>query len=95
VAGSDTAGVGIYPQFFVYDQVKSRSFTGDLLNVGAGALEPDGTNHDSYFSGSGLITLSADTTLHVYAFGYDSDTGAGAYVLDDVTLTAVAVTVAP
>lgn len=89
-ASGDTAQ--IFPQFFVYDQVKNSSFTGNLLNVGAGALEPDGTNHDSYYSGFQLITLSAATTLHVYAFGYDSDTGAGAYVLDDLSITAVAVT---
>jgi hypothetical protein len=89
-ASGDTAQV--FPQFFVYDQVKNASFAGDLLNVGAGALEPDGTNHDSYFSGFGLFTLSAATTLHVYAFGYDSDSGGGSYVLDDAVLTAVRVT---
>lgn len=89
-ASGDTASV--YPQFFVYDQVKNSSFTGDLFNVGAGALEPDGTNHDSYYSGGSLITLPADATLHVYAFGYDSDSGGGAYVLDDLSVTTVQVT---
>lgn len=89
-ASGDTAA--IYPQFFVYGQAKNSLFTGDLMNVGAGALEPDGTNHDSYYSGSALITLASDATLHLYAFGYDSDSGAGAYVLDDLSLTAVQVT---
>lgn len=89
-ASGDTAQV--FPQFFVYDQAKNGSFAGDLFNVGSGALEPDGTNHDSYYSGSSIITLSAATTLHVYAFGYDSDSGAGAYALDDLSLTVVQVT---
>jgi hypothetical protein len=87
-----TGAVEEFPQFFVYDQVKNSGFTGDLLNAGAGALE-SGTHAtiDSYFSGSGLFTLSTATTLHVYAFGYDSDTGAGSYVLDDLAITAIQV----
>ena len=36
-----------------------------------------------------MITLAADTTLHVLAFGYDSDRGAGSYQLDDLTITTV------
>jgi hypothetical protein len=84
-----TSAVQVFPQFFVYDQAKNASFTGDLLNVGAGALESGGhVTIDSYYSGTAVITLAADTTLHVYAFGYDSDTGAGTYVLDDLTVTA-------
>lgn len=89
-SSGDTAQV--FPQFFVYNQVKNSSFTGDLFNVGSGALEPDGTNHDSYYSGVSLVTLDSAATLHVYAFGYDSDTGGGAYVLDDLSLTVVQVT---
>lgn len=89
-ASGDTAQ--IFPQFFVYNQVKNSNFTGDLFNVGSGALEPDGTNHDSYYSGVSVITLDSATTLHVYAFGYDSDSGGGAYVLDDLSLTVVQVT---
>lgn len=89
-ATGDTAQV--FPQFFVYNQVKNAGFTGDLFNAGAGALEPDGTNHDSYYSGSGLFTFTSPVTLHVYAFGYDSDTGAGSYVLDDLSVTAIQVT---
>jgi hypothetical protein len=83
----------VFPQFFVYDQVKNASFTGDLLNVGAGALESGGhTTIDSYYNGSGLITLTAATTLHVYPFGYDSDTSAGSYKLDDLSVTVIQVT---
>jgi len=81
----------VFPQFFVYNQVKNANFTGDLFNVGTGALEPAATNHDSYFSGSTTISLAAPTTLHVYAFGYDSDSGAGSYTLDDLTVTATRV----
>jgi hypothetical protein len=32
--------------------------------------------------------LTQDTTLDIYAFGYDSDRGAGTYDLDDLTFTA-------
>ena len=81
----------VFPQFFVYNQVKNADFTGDLFNVGTGALEPAATNHDSYFSGSTTITLATATTLRVYAFGYDSDSGAGSYTLDDLTVTATRV----
>lgn len=82
----------IFPQFFVYDQVKNSSFAGDLFNVGTGALEPASTNHDSYFSGSDVIKLTTNTTLHFYAFGYDSDAGAGTYTLDDLSVTATQIT---
>jgi len=84
-SSGDTAQ--IFPQFFLYTQAKSSSFAGDVLNTGTGALEPDGTNHDSYFSGCTLLNLSDSTTMFVYAFGYDSDTGAGSYKLDDLTVT--------
>lgn len=79
------------PQFFVYDQTLTSSFTGDQFNAGSGALQ-NGTSHDSYFSGSGLVTVpAAGETLHVYAFGYDGDSGASTYTLDSLTLTAVPV----
>jgi hypothetical protein len=84
-----TGAVEVFPQFFVYNQVKNAAFTGDLFNVGSGALQSGlNANIDSYFSGSGEITLSVATTLHVYAFGYDSDRGAGSYILDDLSVTA-------
>ena len=89
VTPNDSGSAEVFPQFFVYDQTANADFTGDLFNVGAGALEPAATNHDSYYSGSDLITLTADTTLDVYAFGYDSDQGAGTYTLDDLTVTTV------
>ncbi|HEY2079283.1 MAG TPA: hypothetical protein VGH53_23375, partial [Streptosporangiaceae bacterium] len=78
----------VFPQFFVYDQPANSSFTGDLFNVGSGPLASNNTTIDSYFSGSGEVTLSSDTTLHVYAFGYDSDRSAGTYTLDDLSVTA-------
>lgn len=83
----------VFPQFFVYNQVKNSAFTGDLFNVGTGALEPFNVDvahsHDSYFSGTDQVVIPAGgQTLHVYAFGYDSDTGAGSYALDDLTITA-------
>lgn len=81
----------IFPQFFVYNQVKNTNFNGNEFNIGAGALEPDGTNHDSYYSGSGIVIVPASgETLHVYAFGYDSNTGAGSYQLDSGSITAIA-----
>jgi hypothetical protein len=94
-----TSSVQVFPQFFVYNQAKEGSSCGsptwscDLFNVGSGALESGGhTTIDSYYSGSSLQALTAATTLHVYAFGYDSDTGAGSYALDDLSVTVVQVT---
>jgi hypothetical protein len=90
-----TSGVQVFPQFFVYDQAANAAFAGDLFNVGSGALESGGhTTIDSYYSGSSVVTLTQDTSLHVYAFGYDSDTSAGSYQLDDLTVTAVQLQVA-
>jgi hypothetical protein len=89
----------VFPQFFVYDQVKNPAFAGDLFNVGAGALEPFNTtvsnSHDSYYSGTDVITVPATgETLHVYAFGYDSDQSAGTYALDDLTVSVTQLAVA-
>ena len=33
-------------------------------------------------------TLASDTTLRIYAFGYDSDRSAGSYTLGDLTVSA-------
>lgn len=86
----------IFPQFFVYAGAKpDTGFAGNLFNIGAGAIERDVTGHDSYYSGSTLLTLPTDTTLDVYGFGYDSDKGAGLYDVETGTLTAVAITPAP
>lgn len=80
----------VFPQFFVYNQVKNSGFAGDLFNMGSGPLEPNSTHHDSYYSGSEVITVPASgLMLHVYAFGYDSDTGAASYALDSAAITAV------
>ena len=81
----------MFPQFFVYNQAKNASFTGDLFNIGSGALAAGSSSLDSYFSGTTTITLGSETTLHIYAFGYSADKGAGAYTLDDLTITAVPV----
>lgn len=88
-----TGNVQVYPQFFVYDQAKNSDFSGDLLNVGSGALESGpNANIDSYYSGSSVITVPAGgKTIHVYAFGYDSDRGSASYILDDLTITATAI----
>jgi hypothetical protein len=83
-----SSAIEVFPQFFVYDQVKNASFTGDLFNVGSGPLASNNTSIDSYYSGSAVLTLAQATTLHVYAFGYDSDRSAGTYVLDDLSVTA-------
>jgi len=82
-----TGAVDVFPQFFVYDRAKNADWLGDLFNVGSGAIE-SGTNSniDSYYSGSSTIHLSTPLTLHVYAFGYDSDTGGGSYVLENLTV---------
>jgi hypothetical protein len=80
----------VFPQFFVYNQPKNAAFAGDEFNVGAGALEPAGTNHDSYYSGTGQVTVPpGGETLHLYAFGYDSDQSAGSYLLDSATVSAI------
>jgi hypothetical protein len=82
-----TASGQIFPQFFVYDGPQTGSdFSNDLFNIGAGAQEPfiagNATQHDSYYSGSTQITVPAGgATLHFYAFGYDSDSGASTYNL--------------
>jgi hypothetical protein len=79
-------------QFFVYDQVKNSSFSGDLFNVSAD-LQPyvsaASSQHDAYASGSSVVTVpSGGETLHVYGFGYDADTGASEYSLITGSLTA-------
>lgn len=85
-----TGAMQVFPQLFVYDQAANANFTGDLFNAGSGALEA-GSNAtiNSYYSGSSEITVPAGgETLHVYAFGYDSDTSAGSYTLNDLSVTA-------
>ena len=88
---TDTSAVQTFPAFFVYNQALSASFAGNVMNVGSGALESGGNvNIDSYFSGSGTVTVTApNTTLWVYGFGYRSDRSAGSYTLDTASLTAV------
>lgn len=88
-ADADTGAVQVFPQFFVYNGAAKADFSNDLFNVGTGALEPFGTNHDSYFSGSAVVTVPAGSVLDVYAFGYDSDKGAGSYALEAASLDIV------
>ena len=83
-----SSGIEVFPQFFVYNQAVNPAFAGDLFNVGSGPLASNSTTIDSYFSGSGTVTLTGTTTLHLIAFGYDSDTSAGTYKLDDLSVTA-------
>lgn len=89
-----TGSVQVYPEFYVYDQTISSTWAGDLFNLGSGALESGANaNIDSYYTGSGLITVTAGEELHIYAGGYDSDRSAGTYTLDDLNVVAVSVTV--
>lgn len=86
--------VVVYPSVHLYDQVKNAAFTGDLLDTGGSPLESGTvTNADLFASNSGVVTLAQDTTLHLYAFGYDSDSGEGTYTLDSVTVTATPINV--
>jgi hypothetical protein len=92
---ADTSSAGVQPQFFVYDQAKNASFTGDLLNIGSGTLAPAGTDHDSYASGTQIVTVTGPTTLYIYGFGYDNDSGASDFNLIAGSLNAVQLTPAP
>jgi len=84
----------VFPSIHLYDQPKNPSFAGDVLQVGNGALESGAyTAADAYYSNSGVVTLTAATTMYVYAFGYDSNDGEGTYALDGVTVTATPVNV--
>lgn len=86
-----TAATGsVSAQLFLYDQAKSPAFTGDLMNLSA---DPQaGTKHDAYMNGCTLITEANPVTLHLYAFGYDSDQGAGSYNLIDASLKLIQLT---
>lgn len=88
-AGTDD---GISAQFFLYDQVKNANFAGDLLNIST-PLQADGTNHDAYANGCTLVTVpTGGQVFHVYAFGYQQDTGAGNFNVDDITLNMMQLT---
>jgi hypothetical protein len=86
-----TGSASVFPQFFLYNQAANANFTGDLFNVGSGALESgSNSNVDSYFSGTGVIVVPAGgQTLRIYAFGYDSDRGESTYTLENLTVTTV------
>jgi hypothetical protein len=89
-SGTPALPLQTFPQFFVYTQAKNAAFAGDQLNIGSGSIDT-GAGHDSYYTGTGIITLSAHTELFVYAFGYDSDGGSGSYNMTQLTVAAVSV----
>lgn len=84
-----SSAVEVFPQFFAYNGAALADFSNDLFNVGSGALATGSTTIDSYYSGTSVITLTGDSVIDFYSFGYDSDRSAGAYKLDDLTVTAV------
>lgn len=87
--------VQVFPSIHLYNQPSNPAFTGDVLDVGNGALESGAyTAADGFYSNSGVVTLTQATTMYVYAFGYDSNDGEGTYELDGVTITATPVSVA-
>lgn len=90
-----SATVEVFPSVHLYNQVKNADFTGDVLDTGGNALESGTvTNADLYSSNNGVVTVTQATTMDVYAFGYDSDSGEGTYQLDGVTITATPVNLA-
>ena len=95
-----TTSSAVFPQGFVYDGLAKPDFSNDMYNFGSGALAPYNASTptdqvNSYYSGSSEIVVPAGgETLDVYAFGYDSDHGAGSYELNSATLTATALNVA-
>jgi hypothetical protein len=95
-APAQTTPGAVFPQIMIYDGVKLPDFSNDLFNIGSGSLEDPtagelsaGDTIDSYYSGSDLITVTSAETLDVYGFGYDSDTGEGAWSLLSGSVTAV------
>jgi hypothetical protein len=89
----------VFPSLYVYNGAPLSDFSNDLFNAGSGALEDptsteltDNDPIDSYFSGSGIVTVTGSAeTLDIYAFGYDSDQGSGTYTLDAASISAVQV----
>jgi hypothetical protein len=87
--------VQVFPSVHLYNQTKNPAFAGDVLDTGNGALESGAyTAADGFYSNSGVVTVTAGTSLYAYAFGYDSNDGQGTYQLDDVTITATPVNLA-
>lgn len=88
------SGNGEFPQFFVYNGAAAADFSNDLFNVGSGPLAQGNATIDSYYSGTGQVTLASDGDLMVYAFGYNTDHGAGTFSLENLTVTATKITLA-
>jgi hypothetical protein len=81
------SGNGVFPQFFAYNGTPAADFSNDIANIGNGSLAQGNATIDSYYDGTFQVTVDADTTVNVYAFGYDTDRGAGTYTLEDLTST--------
>jgi hypothetical protein len=82
----------VFPSLFIYNGTALADFSNNLFNIGSGALENSSSDTiDSYFSGSGVVKVTSTETLHVYAFGYDSDQGAGTYTMEGASITVVRV----
>lgn len=84
-------GAQITPQLFVYNGTAKIDFSNDLFNVGGGDLQPATTNHDSYYSGTQIVTVpTGGETLNIYGFGYLDNSGSGTWGLEKGSvLTAV------
>jgi hypothetical protein len=65
-----------FPMVALYNQVKNADFDGDVVNY-TGVFE-SGSFHniDTSIGGSVQVTITQDTTYHLYGFGYKSDQGA-------------------
>jgi hypothetical protein len=79
-------------QLFLYDQdaLANQSFNGDLLNVSTPAQ--GGTAHDAYLNGCTLVSEGGAVTLHLYGFGYLSDSGSAKFNLMNATVSAIKLT---
>lgn len=81
----------LFPQLFLYSHAKDPSFTGNVLNLGTVLEHGANKNIDAYLSGSVQLQVTADTTYHLYGFGYGDDTGASDYTFDGGTIQILSV----
>jgi hypothetical protein len=87
-----TASTGqLSAQLFLYDTVKNAGFAGDLLNVSTDTQ--GGTTHDAYANGCTMIKETGAVTLHLYGFGYLSNSGSAVYnLMPGATISAIQLT---
>jgi hypothetical protein len=78
------SGNGVFPQLFVYSGTPASDFSNDLFNLGNGALAQGNASIDSYYGGTTQLVIPAHGNLKVYAFGYDTDHGAGTYTAESI-----------